>query len=131
MIVKYALTAALVLGFAGAALAADGSQFVIIKDKNKHCRIIEQNMVSEDQLDDADRQAGLSEPRGSQYRREGALRQFVEALDAPPDLGGVRILQAYAFAKTRIGRNPGPRRSDCGRHPVIRRCRRVPLSLTQ
>ena len=50
MIVKYALTAALVLGFAGAALAADGSQFVIIKDKNKHCRIIEQNMVSEDQL---------------------------------------------------------------------------------
>jgi opacity protein-like surface antigen len=48
--VKYALTAALVLGFAGAAFAADGSQFVIIKDKNKNCRIIEQNLVSEDQL---------------------------------------------------------------------------------
>jgi len=50
MTFKYALTAALVLGFAGAAFAADGSQFVIIKDKNKHCRIIEQNLVSEDQL---------------------------------------------------------------------------------
>ena len=49
--VKYALTAALVLGFAGAAaFAADGSQFVIIKDKNEQCRIIEQNLVSEDQL---------------------------------------------------------------------------------
>ena len=30
---KYALTAALVFGFAGIAFAADGSQFVIIKDK--------------------------------------------------------------------------------------------------
>jgi hypothetical protein len=48
--VKYALTAALVFGFAGAAFAADGSQFVIIKDKNQQCRIIEQNLVSEDQL---------------------------------------------------------------------------------
>ena len=38
------------IGFAGAVLPADGSQFVIIKDKNQHCRIIEQNMVSEDQL---------------------------------------------------------------------------------
>jgi len=47
---KYALAAALVIGFAGSVLAADGSQFVIIKDKNQHCRIIEQNMVSEDQL---------------------------------------------------------------------------------
>jgi hypothetical protein len=47
---KYVLTAAIVFGFAGVALAADGSQFVIIKDKNQHCRIIEQNMVSEDQL---------------------------------------------------------------------------------
>jgi hypothetical protein len=27
-----------------------GSQFVIIKDKNQQCRIIEQNLVSEDQL---------------------------------------------------------------------------------
>jgi hypothetical protein len=48
--VKYALTAALVLGFAATAFAASGSQFVIIKDKNKHCRIIQQNMVSDDQL---------------------------------------------------------------------------------
>ena len=46
--VKYALAAAVVLGFAGAAVAAD--QFVIIKDKNKNCRVIEQHMVSEDQL---------------------------------------------------------------------------------
>jgi hypothetical protein len=50
MTFKYVLAAALVVGFTGAAFAADGSQFVIIKDKNKHCRIIEQNMVSEDQL---------------------------------------------------------------------------------
>lgn len=48
--VKYTLAAALVLGFAGAAFAADGSQFVIIKDKNEHCRIVEQNLVSEDEL---------------------------------------------------------------------------------
>ena len=50
MTFKYVLAAALVVGFTGVAIAADGSQFVIIKDKNKHCRIIEQNMVSEDQL---------------------------------------------------------------------------------
>jgi hypothetical protein len=50
MTVKYALAAALVLGFAASAFAANGSQFVIIKDKNKHCRVIQQNMVSEDQL---------------------------------------------------------------------------------
>ena len=48
--VKYALAAALVIGFASAAVAADGSQFVIIKDKNQHCRVIEQHMVSEDEL---------------------------------------------------------------------------------
>ena len=48
MQLKYALTAALVLGFATPVLAADG--FVIIKDKNKHCRVIEQKTVSEDQL---------------------------------------------------------------------------------
>lgn len=47
---KYSLVAALVFGFAGAAHAADGSQFVIIKDKNEHCRVIQQKMVSEDQL---------------------------------------------------------------------------------
>ena len=47
---KFALTAAVVLGFAGAALAADASQFVIIKDKNQHCRVVEQNMVSEEEL---------------------------------------------------------------------------------
>jgi hypothetical protein len=45
---KYALTAALVLGFAGAAVAADG--FVIIKDANKHCRILEKKVVSENEL---------------------------------------------------------------------------------
>jgi hypothetical protein len=45
---KYALTAALVFGFAGAAVAADN--FVIIKDANKHCRILEKKVVSEDQL---------------------------------------------------------------------------------
>jgi opacity protein-like surface antigen len=50
MTVKYVLAAALVLGLAASAFAADGSQFVIIKDKNKHCRIIQQNMVSDDQL---------------------------------------------------------------------------------
>ncbi|HZJ12011.1 MAG TPA: hypothetical protein VFD26_05080 [Methyloceanibacter sp.] len=50
MTLKYAVAAALVIGFAGAAVAADGSQFVIIKDKNQHCRVIEQHMVSEDQL---------------------------------------------------------------------------------
>ena len=47
---KYALTAAIVFGFAGTAFAADGSQFVIIKDKNQHCRVVEQKMVSEDEL---------------------------------------------------------------------------------
>jgi len=47
---KYVFTAAIVFGFAGVALAADGSQFVIIKDKDQHCRVIEQNMVSEEQL---------------------------------------------------------------------------------
>jgi hypothetical protein len=47
---KYTLCAALVFGFAGAALAADGSQFVIIKDKNQHCRVVEQKMVSESEL---------------------------------------------------------------------------------
>jgi hypothetical protein len=50
MTVKYVLAAALVLGLTASAFAADGSQFVIIKDKNKHCRIIQQNMVSDDQL---------------------------------------------------------------------------------
>jgi hypothetical protein len=48
MKLKYALTAALVLGFAAPAFAADS--FVIIKDNNKHCRVIEQKTVSEDQL---------------------------------------------------------------------------------
>jgi hypothetical protein len=45
---KYALTAALVLGFAGAAVAAEN--FVIIKDANKHCRILDKKVVSEDEL---------------------------------------------------------------------------------
>ena len=48
MKLKYALTAALVLGFAMPAMAADS--FLIIKDQNKHCRVIENNVVSEDQM---------------------------------------------------------------------------------
>jgi hypothetical protein len=48
MSLKYVLAAALVVGFAGAAFAADS--FLIIKDKNKHCRVIEQHLVSQDQL---------------------------------------------------------------------------------
>jgi hypothetical protein len=48
MKLKYALTAALVLGFTMPAMAADS--FLIIKDQNKHCRVIENNVVSEDQM---------------------------------------------------------------------------------
>ena len=48
--VKYTLAAALIFGFAGAAIAADASQFVIIKDANQHCRIIDKKLVSEDEL---------------------------------------------------------------------------------
>jgi len=48
--VKYAFAAALVLGFAGSAIAADASQFVIIKDANKHCRVVEKNVASESNL---------------------------------------------------------------------------------
>ena len=50
MKVEYLLTAAAVFGFAGMALAADASQFVIIKDKNQNCRIIEKNVATEDEL---------------------------------------------------------------------------------
>jgi hypothetical protein len=50
MTLKFALAAALVVGFAGASLAANASQFVIIKDANKHCRVVEKNVVTEDQL---------------------------------------------------------------------------------
>jgi hypothetical protein len=50
MTLKFALAAALVVGFAGASFAADASQFVIIKDANKHCRVVEKNVVTEDQL---------------------------------------------------------------------------------
>ena len=48
MKLKYALTAALVLGFAMPAMAADS--FLIIKDQNKHCRVFENKVVSEDQM---------------------------------------------------------------------------------
>jgi len=48
--VKYALAAALVVGFVSAAAAADAGQFVIIKDKNKHCRVIDKKLVSDDEL---------------------------------------------------------------------------------
>jgi hypothetical protein len=47
---KYTVAAALIFGFAGAAIADDASNFVIIKDANKHCRIIEKNLVSENDL---------------------------------------------------------------------------------
>lgn len=50
MSLKAALTAAVVLGFAGAAFAADADQFVIIQDANKNCRVVEKNVVSEDEL---------------------------------------------------------------------------------
>ena len=50
MTFKYVLAAAVVFGFAGAAVAADASQFVIIKDKSQHCRVVEKNVVSEDEL---------------------------------------------------------------------------------
>jgi hypothetical protein len=50
MSLKYVLTAAVVLGFAGTAIAADAGQFVIIKDKNQNCRVVEKNVVSEDEL---------------------------------------------------------------------------------
>ncbi len=50
MTLKFALAAAVVLGFAGAAVAADASQFIIIKDKNQHCRVVEKKVVSEDEL---------------------------------------------------------------------------------
>ncbi len=50
MTLKYVLAAALVFGFAGAAVAADASQFIIIKDKNQHCRVVEKKVVSEDEL---------------------------------------------------------------------------------
>ena len=50
MTLIFALAAALVVGFAGAACAANASQFVIIKDANKHCRVVEKSVVTEDQL---------------------------------------------------------------------------------
>ena len=52
MTFKYvlAVAVAVVFGFAGAAVAADASQFVIIKDKSQHCRVVEKKVVSEDEL---------------------------------------------------------------------------------
>lgn len=50
MTLQSVLTAVFILGFAGAAFAADASQFVIIKDKNQNCRVVEKNLVSEDEL---------------------------------------------------------------------------------
>ena len=46
MSLKYVVAAALVLGFAAPAAADDSSQFVIIKDANNHCRVVEKNLVS-------------------------------------------------------------------------------------
>jgi hypothetical protein len=48
--VKYAFAAALVLGFSGSAFAAADDQFVIVKDANQHCRVIEKNVASESNL---------------------------------------------------------------------------------
>ena len=48
--IKYALVAVLAVGFVGAAAATDAGKFIILKDSNKHCRIIEKNVVSEDEL---------------------------------------------------------------------------------
>jgi len=48
--VKYAFAAALVLGFAGSALAAADNQFVIVKDANRHCRVVEKDVASESNL---------------------------------------------------------------------------------
>ena len=71
MTLKYAVAAAVVLGFAGAAYADDTSQFVIIKDANKHCRVVEKSLVSEDEL-------GMQIEHGrGQYRPQGRLRQLV------------------------------------------------------
>jgi len=50
MTLKFALATALVLGFSGAAVAADASQFIIIKDKSQHCRVVDKKVVSEDEL---------------------------------------------------------------------------------
>jgi hypothetical protein len=50
MTFKYVLAVAVVFGFAGATVAADASQFVIIKDKSQHCRVVEKKVVSEDEL---------------------------------------------------------------------------------
>jgi len=50
MTLKFALATALVLSFAGAAVAADASQFIIIKDKSQHCRVVDKKVVSEDEL---------------------------------------------------------------------------------
>jgi hypothetical protein len=48
--VKYAFAAALVLGFAGSALATADDQFVIIKDANRYCRVVEKDVASESNL---------------------------------------------------------------------------------
>ena len=48
MSLKYALTAILVLGFAGCALAAN--QFYIVQDKDKNCRVVEEKPVSDETM---------------------------------------------------------------------------------
>ncbi len=50
---KNVLAAALIVGFAASGFAATAfaaDNFLIIKDANKHCRVIEQKVVSQDQL---------------------------------------------------------------------------------
>ncbi|MGH6735102.1 MAG: hypothetical protein ACRECX_03350 [Methyloceanibacter sp.] len=48
--VKYTLAAALVLGFAGTAIAIENPKFVIVQDPNKQCRVIEKHTASDDEL---------------------------------------------------------------------------------
>ena len=47
---KYTLTAALVLGFAGTALAIENPKFVIVQDENKNCRVIEHSQATDTEL---------------------------------------------------------------------------------
>jgi hypothetical protein len=47
---KYTLAAALVLGFAGSAIAIENPKFVIVQDANNQCRVIQKHLASEAEL---------------------------------------------------------------------------------
>jgi hypothetical protein len=47
---KYALAAALVLGFAGTAIAIENPKFVIVQDENQNCRVIEHSRATDAEL---------------------------------------------------------------------------------